>query len=162
LPPAPQLWVKPPCPLRAPTPPIPTDDTQTRTTSKYTVSPPSDLRDAGSSVSAEPPQPSQAKAFLTLKTYDPVSGACLKYKTDKAAEVGRLVAALGTCARAMAALPEIVEDAETAEGVESVATGGEERIQKSAPKDSKPGQGKGGATGGGGAGSGGKKRKGRK
>jgi len=125
------------------------------------VSPPSALRDAGSSIPAEPPQPSQAKAFLTLKTYDPVSGACLKYKTDKAAEVGRLVAALGTCARAMAALPEIVEDAETAEGVESGATGGEERIQKSAPKDSKSGQGKG-ATGGGGAGGGGKKRKGRK
>lgn len=72
------------------------------------------------------------------------------------------MAALGTCARVMAALPEIVEDAETVEGVEGGVTGGEERILKPAPRDSKSGQGKGGATGGGGARGGKKKGKGRK
>lgn len=124
--------------------------------------PPSAPRDAGSSSLAEPLQSLQAKALLTLKTYDPVSGACLKYKTDKAAEVGRLVAALGTCARVMAALPEIVEDEETVEGVESGAPGGEERITKPVPKDSRAGPAKGGATGGVGAGGGKRKGKGRK
>lgn len=48
----------------------------------------------------------QPTAYLELKTYDPASGVCLKYKTDKAAEVGRLVASLGTLGRDMAALPE--------------------------------------------------------
>ena len=47
-----------------------------------------------------------------LKTYDPASGACLKYKTDKAAEVGRLVGALGKCGRVMAELPPKVEASE--------------------------------------------------
>lgn len=42
---------------------------------------------------------------LVLKTYDAISGTCLKYRTDKAAEVGRLVAALSQCGRVMAALP---------------------------------------------------------
>ncbi|KAF3394951.1 hypothetical protein DPV78_008569 [Talaromyces pinophilus] len=34
-------------------------------------------------------------ATLTLKTYNPVTGICLKYKTNKAAEVGRLISGLG-------------------------------------------------------------------
>jgi hypothetical protein len=46
---------------------------------------------------------------LTLKTFDPTSGTLLKYKTDKAAEVGRLIASLGTLGRHMASLPEIAE-----------------------------------------------------
>ncbi|KAF2838133.1 hypothetical protein M501DRAFT_856095 [Patellaria atrata CBS 101060] len=46
-------------------------------------------------------------ATITLKTWDPLSGACLKYQTNKAAEVGRLISALGKLARTMAALPEI-------------------------------------------------------
>jgi len=40
-----------------------------------------------------------------LKTFDPHSGASLKYKTSKAAEVSRLVQMLGTLGRSMAALP---------------------------------------------------------
>ena len=38
-------------------------------------------------------------AMLTLKTYHPESGICLKYRTDKAAEVGRLLAGLGRLAK---------------------------------------------------------------
>lgn len=57
----------------------------------------------------EPAQPRSAKAYLELKTYDPESGVTLKYKTDKAAEVGRLIASLGRMGRYMAALPEIAE-----------------------------------------------------
>ncbi|RKF66793.1 putative wd repeat protein [Golovinomyces cichoracearum] len=43
-------------------------------------------------------------ANLTLKTYDPVSGATLKYKTNKAAEVGRLVQIMGRLGKGMAGL----------------------------------------------------------
>ncbi|CAD0012914.1 unnamed protein product [Aureobasidium pullulans] len=52
----------------------------------------------------------QPTAYLELKTYDPISGTTLKYKTDKAAEVGRLVAAMGSLGREMAALPEMKQD----------------------------------------------------
>lgn len=65
--------------------------------------------DAGSATT--PAVPKQQKAYLELKTFDPESGACLKYKTDKAAEVGRLIGSLGRLGRGMAALPEkLVED----------------------------------------------------
>lgn len=131
---------------------------QTRITTKYTISPPPKPKDDAAPPTAESAQPSQSKAFLTLKTYDPVSGACLKYKTDKAAEVGRLVAALGTCGRVMAALPEKVEEAELIEGADGGVPVAEEKGSKPAPKDAKAGQGKGGTAGGGG----GKKKKGKK
>lgn len=49
------------------------------------------------------------RAVLVLKTYDHESGACLKFKTDRAAEVGRLIAGLGRLGRHMAALPEKAE-----------------------------------------------------
>ena len=38
-------------------------------------------------------------ATLTLKTFHPESGICLKYQTDKAAEVGRLLTGLGRLAK---------------------------------------------------------------
>ena len=41
----------------------------------------------------------EPSATLTLKTYHPDSGICLKYRTDKAAEVGRLVSGLGKLAK---------------------------------------------------------------
>jgi Signal recognition particle 9 kDa protein (SRP9) len=37
-------------------------------------------------------------ATLTLKTFNPATGICLKYKTNKAAEVGRLISGLGKLA----------------------------------------------------------------
>jgi hypothetical protein len=54
--------------------------------------------------------PEEPVASFTLKTYDPVSGTCLQYETNKAAEVGRLIGSLGRLGRHMAALPEIKED----------------------------------------------------
>ena len=120
--------------------------------------------------SSEPQGPSQhPRALLTLKTYDPVSGTCLKYKTDKAAEVGRLVTSLGRCGRVMAALPvrEETENneklAEETEGVAAVKT--EDTRDPTNKGKSKGGQaqGKGGEKGGGGGGGGGgKKKKGKK
>lgn len=38
-------------------------------------------------------------ATLTVKAYHPDSGICLKYRTDKAQEVGRLIGGLGRLAR---------------------------------------------------------------
>ncbi|KAF1345682.1 signal recognition particle 9 kDa protein-domain-containing protein [Delphinella strobiligena] len=52
--------------------------------------------------------PKQQIGYLELRTYDPESGVCLKYKTDKAAEVGRLIGSLGLLGRGMAALSEEV------------------------------------------------------
>jgi len=53
------------------------------------------------------------RATLTLKTYNPASGVTLKYKTDKAAEVGRLISSLARLGRTMAGLPEVKEDIAT-------------------------------------------------
>lgn len=46
------------------------------------------------------------RAHIELKTYDTASGTTLKYRTTKAAEVSRLILALGKLGRRMAALPE--------------------------------------------------------
>lgn len=59
-----------------------------------------------------PAAPRVPRATLTLKTYDPESGVVLKFKTDRAAEVGRLIGSLGRVGRYMAALPE-KEEGET-------------------------------------------------
>ncbi|KAL8903697.1 MAG: hypothetical protein Q9207_003766 [Kuettlingeria erythrocarpa] len=97
--------------------------TTTRITTKYRVSPPQLRRarkttvgpvDATGTSSPQPQQPEPSRANLVLKTYDPASGACLKYKTDKAAEVGRLVAALSKCGRMMSGLT--VDDEAQGEG----------------------------------------------
>lgn len=58
--------------------------------------------------------PKAPRAKLVLKTYDPESGVVLKFKTDRAAEVGRLIAGLGRLGRHMAALPEKTEGTATA------------------------------------------------
>jgi len=94
---------------------------QTRITTKYSVLPPDDgtkskkrkrpAKDAEPSAqdtetSAQAPT---ARAELILRTFDPSSGVCLKYRTDKAAEVGRLVSSLGRLGRGMAALPDQAE-----------------------------------------------------
>lgn len=61
------------------------------------------------------------RAKLILKTYDPQSGICLKYKTSKAAEVGRLIQMLGSMARKMAALPDLPVPTLVEEGDGAVA-----------------------------------------
>lgn len=45
-----------------------------------------------------------------LKTFDPVGGVTLKYRTTKAAEVARLIQMLGTLGRTMAALPPLPQE----------------------------------------------------
>ncbi|KAK2627266.1 hypothetical protein QTJ16_003232 [Diplocarpon rosae] len=82
----------------------------TRITSKYTLSPPSSKsnpKSAHQTTSSTTTDPAAPRATLTLKTYDPASGTTLKYQTNKAAEVSRLIQILGRLARPMAGLPEI-------------------------------------------------------
>lgn len=90
------------------------------------------------------------RASLVLKTYDPAGGVVLKYRTNKAAEVSRLIqSCLGGLGRSMAALPpadETMTDAPPQEAEPAAAADG----PKGAPA--------GGKSGGGG----GKKKKGRK
>ncbi|KAL8712101.1 MAG: hypothetical protein Q9220_003535 [cf. Caloplaca sp. 1 TL-2023] len=112
----------------------------------------------------QPPAPLQSRAHIVLKTYDPASGVCLKYKTDKAAEVGRLVVALGKCGRLMAGLPAKDEAAAVdsggamevdgkAEEVETKPAGGGKEGGKSGAQPQVHEQGKGG---------GGRKKKGKR
>jgi len=85
---------------------------QTRITTKYKLAKPKAPKAktseaAGTSeTTSSAPSDITSRATLTLKTYDPVSGVCLKYRTEKAAEVGRLVAILGRLGKDMAGLPE--------------------------------------------------------
>jgi len=66
---------------------------------------------------------------LTLRTYDPVSGSLIKFKTSKAAVVGRLVAGLNRLAREQANVPEpvigegLVVDAPPASGTSTPVPG---------------------------------------
>ncbi|KAI9827784.1 MAG: hypothetical protein M1832_004273 [Thelocarpon impressellum] len=108
----------------------------TRITTKYTIHP---LPAATDPPPTAPPASTPSRASLILKTYDPASGTTLKYRTDKAAEVGRLVGALGRLGRGMAGLsdrgdeekalapvvdPEPVKEEPSAGGKPSGAAGG--------------------------------------
>ncbi|MCJ1247739.1 hypothetical protein MMC30_004954 [Trapelia coarctata] len=146
--------------------------TTTRISTRYTLLPPSHpslnrTSKSHPSTTSDPAPP--ARAHIVLKSYDPVSGTCLKYRTDKTAEVGRLVAGLGRCARVMAALPPKQEEVEGKGG--DGGTGAEEEDGRmegmvstgagvkegggAGPKDKKAAGGKGGAGGG-------KKKKGKR
>ncbi|KAF2873854.1 signal recognition particle 9 kDa protein-domain-containing protein [Massariosphaeria phaeospora] len=100
----------------------------TRITSKYRVQKPTPSkikkRERYAAKQADKPKPEAASeapdsttpaadeltASFTLKTYEPASGACLKYETNKAAEVGRLIGNLSRLGRHMAAIPGATED----------------------------------------------------
>ncbi|KAI4723747.1 hypothetical protein E4T49_08526 [Aureobasidium sp. EXF-10728] len=120
--------------------------TTTRITTKYHIP-------SANTISSTPPSSTDAAAateqkptvaFLELKTYDSVSGTTLKYKTDKAAEVGRLIAAMGTLGREMAALPEKKEDVVMAdvgaEGIETPVEAAAPAAQTTASKKKKKGK----------------------
>ncbi|KAI1743539.1 signal recognition particle 9 kDa protein-domain-containing protein [Xylaria scruposa] len=84
-----------------------------------------------SSTTTTAPTTATPRASLTLKTFDPHSGACLKYRTTKAAEVSRLILSLGQLGRRMAALPLPADsDAVMADaGAEEVGTPGVEKSE---------------------------------
>ncbi|KAI2785239.1 signal recognition particle 9 kDa protein-domain-containing protein [Daldinia loculata] len=149
--------------------------TTTRITTKYHISKPKPRR-AKKAPAPTPTSPSTTtdtapRGSLTLKTYDPHSGACLKYRTTKAAEVSRLIQSLGRPLGArMAALPlpeaadEVMADAPLAAGTPAEEKRGEDVVGPAQLEGSTggggkaPGQGQGQAGGGGGGGKGKKKR----
>lgn len=95
------------------------------------------------------------RATLVLKTFDPISGVTLKYRTTKAAEVSRLMgAAMSQLGRSMAALPEVVEEAMPDAGAEDTEEQAPAQKQQQQQTSAPP------ATGGGGGGK--KKKKGKK
>ncbi|PHH79517.1 hypothetical protein CDD82_2338 [Ophiocordyceps australis] len=103
---------------------------------------------AESPAAVKPPRGS-----LVIKTYDPVSGVTLKYRTTKAAEVTRLVySSLGRLGRSMAALPPDVPDERTPDAHISETPGQGEAAAQAQPKTQQQ-QGGGGGK---------KKKKGRK
>ncbi|TGJ80095.1 hypothetical protein E0Z10_g8673 [Xylaria hypoxylon] len=126
------------------------------------------------------------RASLTIKTYDPHSGTCLKYRTTKAAEVSRLILSLGQLGRNMAALPTDTDAAIADAGVaEEVGTPGTEKAEGRGSTGGNTGakgqiqtqpqtqtqtqthtqvqtQGQGQTGGGGGSGGKGKKKRGKK
>ncbi|KAL4988511.1 signal recognition particle 9 kDa protein-domain-containing protein [Aspergillus falconensis] len=103
----------------------------TRITTKYTFPKPSLSSSKGSKPEATPSTqrastPAAPIATLILKTYNPEAGICLKYRTNKAAEVGRLITALGLLAGGadMASLDGPVSATITGGDVEMGFTGG--------------------------------------
>lgn len=111
-----------------------------------------DAPDAGAA--AKPP-----RASLIVKTFDPHSGVCLKYKTTKAAEVSRLVQLLGSLGRKMAALPDAPAPAVTAAEDEAAAGTATPPVGGPGGAAQAPQQAQAGAGGGGGKG---KKKKGKR
>ncbi|KID89152.1 WD repeat protein [Metarhizium guizhouense ARSEF 977] len=81
----------------------------TRITTKYSIQPVKSRKRKADDADGDTPVNDASKpprGSLVIKTYDPVSGVTLKYRTTKAAEVSRLVySSLGRLGRAMAAVP---------------------------------------------------------
>ncbi|KAK0623258.1 signal recognition particle 9 kDa protein-domain-containing protein [Immersiella caudata] len=139
----------------------------TTVTTRYHIKPARRRTKAEKAAAADDAEPPTATAtpekpprgHLVIKTYDPTSGVSLKYKTSKAAEVGRLIQMLGGLGRKMAALPP-AEEAAVAEGGEPVtgvvATEGGSGAQTPLPAATGA---QGGNAGGGGKG---KKKKGKR
>ncbi|QYS99463.1 SRP9-21 domain-containing protein [Trichoderma simmonsii] len=129
---------------------------QTRVTAKYSIKPVKPRKADPSSTSADesssPSDPKPPRGSLVLKTYDPVSGVALKYRTTKAAEVTRLMyAAMGRLGRAQAGVQDVPE--ETMQDADAVETPQGEQTPTQQTQQQ-------GAAGGGGGGK--KKKKGKK
>ncbi|EON69584.1 hypothetical protein W97_08844 [Coniosporium apollinis CBS 100218] len=160
--------------------------TTTRITSKYTISSSTssatarrkrkaqarasdttaDANTSDTTISTTPApssQPAGPKATLTLKTFDPESGVCLKYQTTKAAEVGRLIASLGKLGRGMAGLAELAEDATMVDAPPTEQGPGlSTPVSDAAGKEAKPGASETKAAPQAGGGGGKKRKKGKK
>lgn len=132
-------------------------DEQTRIVTRYSIKPvkPRKNQDESNAAAAEPKPP---RGCLVIKTFDPVSGVVLKYRTTKAAEVSRLIqSSLGRLGRGMAALPEPPPEEAMPDAPTKVAPSGTaEGDAKTTP------QGQGQSQQGGGGGGGKKKKKGKK
>lgn len=94
-----------------------------------------------------------------LKTFDPVSGATLRYHTSKAAEVSRLVQMLGRLGGRMAGVTPAAEEDDPMPDAPEAADSGAQTPVVAAPAAGGGGQQQQGGGGGGGKG---KKKKGKR
>ncbi|KAB5557947.1 signal recognition particle 9 kDa protein-domain-containing protein [Coniochaeta sp. 2T2.1] len=142
----------------------------TRITTRYTIrphrprTPKSSTAPSSTTTTTTPtPTPGAPRGDLELKTYDPVSGVALKYRTVKLAEVGRLVQSLlgNQLGGVMAGIPPVVGGGEDGDVTMAEAgAAGAEGSGVATPVGEKVGGDKGGAGGAGGGK--GKKKKGKR
>ncbi|WYZ40280.1 hypothetical protein EsH8_IV_000621 [Colletotrichum jinshuiense] len=131
----------------------------TRITTKYSIKPvkprKSKTEDGAGDADAAMTDAKPPRGSLEIKTFDPVSGVALKYRTTKAAEVSRLITCLGTLGRTMSTSKAPVELKDEPMTDIPAATAGEETpgtgAATPAAQQEKPQQA--------GAGGGGKKKK---
>ncbi|KAI0166539.1 signal recognition particle 9 kDa protein-domain-containing protein [Xylariaceae sp. FL1272] len=128
--------------------------TTTRITTTYSLANThAKKRAARAAAAADPsstPTPLPPRGVLVLKTYCPVSGACLKYRTTKAAEVSRMIMCLGQLGRKMAALPNddiAMADVKEEEGGEAKTEKVEPGVKTEVKREGTPQQGGGGGKG---------------
>ncbi|KAL1993249.1 hypothetical protein VTN49DRAFT_3198 [Thermomyces lanuginosus] len=131
----------------------------TRITTKYSFpSRPSrnSRKPASASTEATPTAtPAAPIATLELKTYNPVAGICLKYRTNKAAEVGRLITGLGKLASGAKISSETAPPAGTSTADVEMT----DAPAAAAPQEETKPAAAGSASAAGGGGGGGKKKK---
>ncbi|PGH04612.1 hypothetical protein GX51_03445 [Blastomyces parvus] len=128
---------------------------------------PATTTDPSTTSTQSQPQPhtqTPTPATLTLKTFHPTSGICLKYRTNKAAEVGRLIAGLGKLASGAPVVEPVAADTAGAGDTEMVDVS---PLPSAPALATTPGPGAGAGAGGKGSSSGGggkskKKGKGKK
>ncbi|KAM7197860.1 Signal recognition particle 9 kDa protein (SRP9) domain containing protein [Rhypophila sp. PSN 637] len=138
----------------------------TKVTTTYTVKPPR-KEDSEDDEKTKPTTttatPKKSYGHLILKTYDPVSGTCLKYRTSKAAEVSRLIQMLGTLGKKMAGVPdEDIKDEVMADAPPAAAAVPVEAAAGSGASTPAPGASASAPAAGGGGGGKGKKKKGKR
>ncbi|KAK6516760.1 hypothetical protein TWF506_006649 [Arthrobotrys conoides] len=141
----------------------------TRITTTYNISPapttpsrrPKPISSKSTATTQTEEKPKLPRGTLTLKTYDPISGSLIKLRTDKIADVGRIVTGLHRLARSMAGLKDLGSGEATAA---ATAGGTTETAGPSVTKDAVAGAvaaTEGGETTAGGS-KGGKKKKNKK
>ncbi|KAK8022224.1 signal recognition particle 9 kDa protein-domain-containing protein [Apiospora rasikravindrae] len=139
--------------------------TTTRITTKYAIKVPKVRKpkpDADNDTPTEPAAAKPARGSLTLKTYDPISGVTLKYRTSKAAEVSRLILCLGKLSRPMAGLPELKDEIMADAPAEGEGTPAAEKSEAAATTTAAPAVQQQQTPAAGGGGGKGKKKKGKK
>ncbi|KAF3910878.1 hypothetical protein ABW20_dc0106884 [Dactylellina cionopaga] len=114
----------------------------TRITTSYHISPPPSAdsskkprpKATNETSTAAPTEekPKGPRGKLTLKTYDPISGSLIKFRTDKISDVGRMVAGLHRLGRSMAGLKDIPPAETTAATTEGATAGGAPTVSKEA------------------------------
>ncbi|WQF75769.1 Putative SRP9 domain-containing protein [Colletotrichum destructivum] len=133
----------------------------TRITTKYSIKPVKPRKsktlteDATTTEDAPMTDAKPPRGSLVLKTFDPVSGVTLKYRTTKAAEVSRLITCLGTLSRTMSTskAPVEVKDEPMADSAGAPVAGEDTPVGASAGAPTPAGAGGGGGK---------KKKKGKK